>query len=88
MWKAKFGRNSAQTEFIDGTNDCTSIADSFESKFEQACSQNSPVRSYELYKEFLRTFDEYTGSHAHINIVSAETVYRCLSIMKWRKARS
>ena len=87
-WKAKFCNKVKLSDFIDGCNDSSQIANKFAEVFANACTSNSITTSKKLYDEFesckLAYFDANTCDD---NVcIDVELLSKCISGLKRGKA--
>ena len=87
-WKAKFCNKVKLSDFIDGYNDSSQIANKFAEVFANACTSNSITTSKKLYDEFesckLAYFDANTCDDTVC--IDVELLSKCISGLKRGKA--
>jgi len=84
-WKTKVNKRHTAANDVDGCTNATDIANSFASRFQQACLPNSSDYSEKLKDIFEEKFCRYQPD-SKLQWISVETVDKCIGDMKLQKA--
>ena len=87
-WSAKFCKKVKPSEFIDGCNDSSQIANTFAAVFARACTNNSIEASVKLYNEYELCKQEYVkvSTSEDTAMIDIELINKSISCLKRGKA--
>ena len=67
-WKAIFTSKAEFSDFIDGSNNASVIAETFACMFEGACGNNSSESNKRLFRHFTTSQDDYFCNYFNVHI--------------------